>query len=54
MRNDTAWLPHLAIYGDLGSDNAQSLSRLQREIQTGVYDAVIHVGDFAYDMDSVS
>lgn len=27
--------------------------RLQEEVQRGVYDAVIHVGDFAYNMDSV-
>lgn len=53
MRNDSAWLPHLAIYGDLGSDNAQSMSRLQKEVQMGVYDAIVHVGDFAYDMNSV-
>lgn len=52
MRNDKDWLPHLAIYGDLGSDNAQSLSRLQKEVQNGVYDGVIHVGDFAYDMNT--
>ena len=26
--------------------------RLQREVQQGLYDAVLHVGDFAYDMDS--
>lgn len=29
-------------------------SRLQIEAENEMYDAVIHVGDFAYDMDSVS
>ncbi|XP_034235851.1 acid phosphatase type 7-like [Thrips palmi] len=46
------WSPHLAIYGDMGNENAQSLARLQEEVQRNVYDAIIHVGDFAYDMDS--
>ncbi|XP_055842591.1 acid phosphatase type 7-like [Episyrphus balteatus] len=46
------WSPRLAIFGDLGNENAQSLSRLQADTQEGMYDAVIHVGDFAYDMDS--
>ncbi|KAL3284956.1 hypothetical protein HHI36_019085 [Cryptolaemus montrouzieri] len=46
------WQPHIAIYGDLGNENAQSLARLQEETQRGMYDAILHVGDFAYDMDS--
>lgn len=48
------WQPHLAIYGDMGNENAQSLTRLQEETQRGLYDAILHVGDFAYDMDTVS
>lgn len=50
--NENTWAPHLAIYGDLGNENAQSLSRLQQETQNNMYDAILHVGDFAYDMDS--
>ncbi|CAG0881669.1 unnamed protein product [Cyprideis torosa] len=49
--NGTNWSPRFAIYGDLGAENAQSLPRLQEEVQAGMYDAIIHVGDFAYDMD---
>ncbi|XP_043948882.1 acid phosphatase type 7 isoform X4 [Drosophila biarmipes] len=45
------WSPTLAIYGDMGVVNAASLPALQRETQSGQYDAIIHVGDFAYDMD---
>ncbi|CAF2621437.1 unnamed protein product [Rotaria sp. Silwood2] len=41
-----------AVYGDLGVVNAQSLARLQKEAQLDYYDAILHVGDFAYDMDS--
>lgn len=48
------WSPHLAIFGDMGNENAQSLTRLQEEGQRGMYDAVIHVGDFAYDMNSAN
>uniref|UniRef100_A0A1L8EFG2 Purple acid phosphatase n=1 Tax=Haematobia irritans TaxID=7368 RepID=A0A1L8EFG2_HAEIR len=46
------WSPSLAIYGDMGNENAQSLARLQQDTQKGMYDAIIHVGDFAYDMDT--
>ena len=37
----------------MGNENAQSLVRLQEETQRGMYDAILHVGDFAYDMDTV-
>lgn len=47
---DSEWSPELAIFGDLGYENAQSLPRLQQELDR--YDAIIHNGDFAYDMDS--
>lgn len=46
------WSPSFAVYGDLGNENAQSLPRLQEETQKGMYDAILHVGDFAYDMDT--
>lgn len=46
------WSPSLAIYGDMGNENAQSLGRLQQDAERGMYDAIIHVGDFAYDMDT--
>lgn len=52
-KNGTNWSPRLAVFGDLGNVNAQSLPRLQEEVQRGVYDAILHVGDFAYDMDTV-
>ncbi|XP_018432420.1 PREDICTED: acid phosphatase type 7 [Nanorana parkeri] len=49
--NDPSWSPRLAVFGDMGNENAQSLSRLQKETQMDMYDAILHVGDFAYDMD---
>ncbi|XP_033104022.1 acid phosphatase type 7-like isoform X2 [Anneissia japonica] len=46
------WSPKFAVYGDLGNVNSRSMGRLQHETQSGYYDAVLHVGDFAYDLDS--
>ncbi|XP_014275508.1 acid phosphatase type 7 [Halyomorpha halys] len=46
------WSPVIAVYGDMGNENARSLPFLQLEAQTGSIDAVIHIGDLAYDMDT--
>lgn len=46
------WKPQVVIFGDMGNENAQSLGRLQEEAQRGLYDAAIHIGDFAYDMNT--
>lgn len=42
----------IAWIGDLGFANAQADEYLAAEVQNGVYDHVIHVGDYAYDMNS--
>jgi hypothetical protein len=42
--------PKLAVYGDMGLENAKSLPYLKEMAQDGKFDAVLHVGDFAYDM----
>jgi hypothetical protein len=52
--SDKNWSPSLAFFGDMGNVNAQSLPRLQEETERGLYDMILHIGDFAYDMDSVS
>lgn len=54
MPEGTSWGPRFAIFGDLGNENAQSIPRLQEETLLGFYDAILHVGDFAYDMANVS
>jgi len=54
MESDPNWAPQFAIFGDMGNENAKSLTRLQKEVHLDMYDAIIHAGDFAYDMDSVS
>ena len=38
---------------DMGNVNARSLGRIQRDAQNGAVDFVLHVGDFAYDLDTV-
>ena len=52
-RTDAQWAPKIAVFGDLGTVNAQSLPRLQHEVAMEMIDAVLHVGDFAYNLDSV-
>ncbi|XP_074075110.1 acid phosphatase type 7 [Macrotis lagotis] len=51
LRFGPNWSPRLAVFGDMGADNPQSLPRLRRETLQGMYDVVLHVGDFAYNMD---
>lgn len=50
--NDSAAPIQVAIYGDMGNDNAQSMAMLQEDTQRHMYDAIVHVGDFAYDMNT--
>jgi hypothetical protein len=52
MLKGSDWSPRFAVFGDMGNVNAQSVGRLQQETQAGLYDAIIHVGDFAYDFHS--
>ncbi|VDO19203.1 unnamed protein product [Heligmosomoides polygyrus] len=42
----------IAVFGDLGNQNARSLAKLQRLAQDGDIDMVLHVGDFAYNLDT--
>jgi hypothetical protein len=50
----TTWSPRIAFVGDMGSENAASLPFLQKEVLQDTLNMVIHVGDFAYDLDDVS
>mmetsp|Transcript_26704 Transcript_26704/g.52625 ORF Transcript_26704/g.52625 Transcript_26704/m.52625 type:complete len:481 (-) Transcript_26704:144-1586(-) len=49
------WAPTLAVFGDMGTQVgpnktiAPSIKRLAAEASAGTIDAVLHVGDFAYD-----
>ena len=53
MKDDVNWSPRLAVFGDLGVENAKSVPMLSHDAQNSLYDAIIHIGDFAYNMDSV-
>ena len=50
LPRDTSSSPTIALFGDMGTDNAAALPHLQTEAARGSIDAVIHVGDMAYDM----
>eukprot|EP01116_Phalansterium_solitarium_P013017 TRINITY_DN2984_c0_g3_i1.p1 TRINITY_DN2984_c0_g3~~TRINITY_DN2984_c0_g3_i1.p1 ORF type:complete len:415 (+),score=146.40 TRINITY_DN2984_c0_g3_i1:1586-2830(+) len=41
----------MAVFGDMGVENAQSMPLLLKEAAAGAYDVILHVGDMAYDMD---
>ncbi|KAL9954279.1 hypothetical protein ACROYT_G041794 [Oculina patagonica] len=51
LKSGEDWSPRIALYGDLGSVNAKSIAFLQQEAQEGKYDAFLHIGDFAYNME---
>ena len=43
----------MLVYGDMGKEGGSpSLPLLYKEAASGEYTAVLHVGDFAYDLDS--
>lgn len=46
----TNYSPSFLVYGDFGYDNAQSMGRIKDEVNSGTVDAILHVGDMAYDM----
>ncbi|KAL4238971.1 hypothetical protein ACF0H5_003675 [Mactra antiquata] len=52
MKDSANWSPHIALYGDFGFSNHRSLQRLNIDHESRMYDAIFHVGDLAYDMDS--
>jgi len=44
IKDGSDWSPRFAVYGDLGNINAQSIPRLQTDVERGLYDAILHVG----------
>ncbi len=40
----------LLVVGDLGFYNSQTVPDLVREVHGGQYDALLHIGDLAYDL----
>jgi len=50
MSDESGWAPRLAVYGDFGLFNDRSIPLLQHEVNTSNIDAILHIGDFAYDL----
>ena len=46
IRDDPAWQPSIALFGDMGHVNPQSLPRLQNDVSKDMYDAIFHVGQW--------
>jgi hypothetical protein len=44
MKDGTDWSPRIALFGDLGYVNAQSVPRLINDCKKEMYDAIFHVG----------
>ncbi|CAD5221007.1 unnamed protein product [Bursaphelenchus okinawaensis] len=40
-----------AVYGDMGAVNSRSLGELQNQVREDNIDMILHVGDFAYNLD---
>ncbi len=52
--NGSNYSPQFLVYGDFGYDNAQSMTLIKEQVNGGAIDAILHIGDFAYDLFSVS
>lgn len=46
MKDGSDWSPRIALFGDLGFVNPQSVPRLINETKKGMYDAIFHVGKY--------
>ena len=53
-QNNLEFSPTLAIFGDVGLDNGRSVSRLIDDVNAGMYDAILHVVDFGFNMFKIS
>ena len=53
MPEGQGWSPRMLVYGDMGREGgSESLPALYQEVTSGDYTAILHVGDFAYDLDT--
>ena len=43
-------MTRVAIYGDMGNDAANNMGNLLADCTSGTIDAVVHMGDHAYNM----
>ena len=54
LPSGSEWSASVVVYGDMGAGNAISIPILVRDVHSDMYHAVIHAGDFAYNMNDVS
>jgi hypothetical protein len=52
--NVAAGKERFAVFGDFGIINDESMTDLIAEAAKGSYDSVLHVGDWAYDLDALA
>jgi len=45
MQEGSNWSPRFVMYGDMGLTNARSVPALQTDVQSHLYDAILHVGE---------
>ncbi|KAI4902053.1 hypothetical protein NFI96_033108 [Prochilodus magdalenae] len=48
LNESTSFSPRFALFGDMGNENPQSLARLQKETQAGMYDVILHIALFLF------
>jgi hypothetical protein len=53
QRTDKQWVARYAVYGDFGYENAESLPIVQAMYDSKAMDAIIHNGDFGYNLDDL-
>lgn len=54
LTDETDWSPKMIVIGDMGVANAVSFEAIQSEVATGEVDVLMHNGDLAYNLASVS
>ena len=47
------WASRIAVFGNVGV-NLETVPAITSEVKSGLYDAVVGVGDYAYDFGTVS
>ncbi|XP_054159904.1 acid phosphatase type 7-like [Oppia nitens] len=50
MRTDNQWVPRVVIFGDMGWIKGYSIPSLIEMTEKDAFDAVIHIGDIAYEL----
>ena len=52
--NPVSGTERFAVFGDFGIINDESMADLIAQASKGAFDSVLHVGDFAYDLDGLA